>query len=123
MIKKLFGQTEEEQFNYLQPRVITLVVGILLLLIGLGIMKLGLGEVVALIGELICVIVLLIFGWAIMRGLFGFVTVGTLFSGNPVVGIVILILFVGIGYIGGVFVAVIGICRYLVLLKKRKGNR
>lgn len=123
MIKKLFGQTEEEQFNYLQPRVIALLVGILFLLVGVGFMKLGLGEAVAGIGEVICVIVLLMFGWAIMKGLFGFATVGTLFSGNPVVGLVILVLFVMVGYLGGFLVALIGTCRYLVLLKKRKGNR
>ena len=122
MIKKLFGQTEEEQFNYLQPRVVALIVGILILFVGVGVMKIGLGEAVALIGEVICVIVLLIFGWAIMRGLFGITTVGSLFSGNPVVGLVILVLFLIIGYIGGFFVALIGICRYLILLKKRKGN-
>lgn len=123
MIKKLFGQTEEEQFNYLQPRVIALLVGVLLLLTGVVFMKLGFGDVIALIGEAICVIVLLVFGWAIIRGIFGFVTVGALFSLNIVVGVVALILFVSIGYIGGFFVAVIGVCRYLILLKKRKGNR
>lgn len=101
MIKKLFGQTEEEQFNYLQPRVIALFVGVLLLIMGAGLMKLGLGEAVIGIAEGIFVIVLLMFGWAIMKGLFGFATVGTLFSGNPVVGVVILVLFMIIGYIGG----------------------
>ena len=109
MIKKLFGETEEAQLAYLQPRLIALGVGVIFLLIGFLLMKLGVpfGDEIGSLGVGICVITLLIFGWAIMRGLFGFVTVGTLFSGNPVVGIVILILFVGIGYIGGVFVAVI----------------
>lgn len=119
MITKLFGQTEEEQFNYLQPRVIALLVGLLLLLIGVGLMELGFGEIVALIGEGICVIVLFIFGWAIMRGIFGFVNIGALFSLNIVVGVVALILFLCVGYIGGFFVALVGICRYLILLKKR----
>ena len=121
MIKKLFGETDEKQFMYLKPRLIALGVGIVLLLIGFLLMQVGtsFGET---IGSLGTVIVLFIFGWSIMRGLLGFASIGALFSGNIVVGVVIFVLFIMIGYLGGFFVAFVGLCRFFMLLKKRKGN-
>lgn len=122
MIKKLFGETEEEQFMYLKPRIIALGIGVAMLVIGglLGQLGISFFEMVGKLGGGICVIVLLIFGWAIMRGLLGFATVGALFSSNIVIGTVILVLFVTIGYFGGFVVAGLGICRFFVLLKIRK---
>lgn len=35
MIKKLFGETEEEQYRYLKPRLMAFGVGLIVLLIGL----------------------------------------------------------------------------------------
>lgn len=124
MIKKLFGETEEEQYRYLKPRLTALGVGVGALLIGLILMQFSesLGSSIGGIGEGICVIVALIFGWSIMRGFFGYATVGALFSGNVVIGVVIFVVYVLIGYLGGFVVAFIGLCRFFVLLKKRKGN-
>ena len=56
------------------------------------------------------------------RQLLGFASIGALFSGNIVVGVVIFVLFIMIGYLGGFFVAFVGLCRFFMLLKKRKGN-
>lgn len=124
MIRKLFGETEEEQYRYLKPRLIALGVGIAALLTGLVIMQFSesIGGSIGSVGAGICVIVALIFGWSIMRGLFGYVSVGDLFSANIMIGVVALVLFVLIGYLGGFVVAFIGLCRFFVLLKKRKGN-
>lgn len=124
MIKKLFGETEEEQYQYLKARLSLLGIGVGALLIGVLLMwmKFPLGEMIGGLGTGICVIVVLIFGWSIMKGLLGFTSVGTLFSNNIVIGVVIFVLFITIGYLGGFVVAFIGVCRFLVLLKKRKGN-
>lgn len=125
MIRKLFGETEEEQFEYLKPRFIALGVGIVILLIGAlcSVMGLEIAEIFFVLGEAICVIDLLVFGWAIMKGLFGFATVGILFSRNVVFGAVIFTVYILIGYLGGLIVAVVGFCRLLVLLKKKKENK
>ncbi|MGN0365960.1 MAG: hypothetical protein ACI4E5_08505 [Suilimivivens sp.] len=114
MIRKLFGETEEEQFRYLQPRLIALGVGIVIILISFLLMQVGVpfGDEIGSLGVGICVITLLVFGWTIMRGLLGFASLGALFSGNVVIGVVIFVLFLMIGYLGGFF----------VLLKKKKGN-
>lgn len=70
MIRKLFGETEEEQFRYLKSRLIALGVGVVMLLIGVLLIQIGvpLGDEIGSLGTGICVIVLLMFGWSIMRG-------------------------------------------------------
>lgn len=67
-------------------------------------------------------IVMLVFGWAILRGLFGATSLGILFSGNIVLGVVVFVLYITVGYFGGMAVAVIGLCRFLTLLKERRSS-
>ena len=124
MIKKLFGETEEQQFMYLQPRLLALGVGIVILLVGFLLTKIGIsfGEVIGSIGACICIIIMFMFAWLIMKKILGITTIGALLSGNVVIGVVIFVLFILIGYLGGIFVAFVGLCRFFVLLKKRKGN-
>lgn len=123
MIEKMFGATEEEQYAYLKPKLTALAVSLVLPLVGGLLYVIGLqtiGAVLAGIGQLVLVIELLVFGWAIMRALFGYATVGILFSNNIVLGSVIFVLYIMVGYFGGIVVAVIGLCRFLKLLKIRK---
>ncbi len=131
MAEKLFGgTTEEEQFQYLRPKILALGVALVSVVIGfllgvLGVITkaeifIGAAELFASLAGTIAVIDLYIFGWAIMRGLFGITSLGILFSNNVVLGVVIFVLYMLAGYIGGLVVAVIGLCRFLVLLKHRK---
>ena len=122
MIRKLFGETEEQQFEYLKKRLIVLGIGVGLLAIGLllGMIGLEFGSVIASPGTLMCIVVLFMFGWSIMRGLLGFASFGAILSGNVVIGVVIFVLFILVGYLGGIVVSIIGLCRFFVLLKKRK---
>lgn len=122
MIKKLFGETEEEQYRYLKPRLIAFGVGLIVLLIGflLDLLGTNFGEIFFGLGGAVCFIDLLIFGWAFMRGLFGIASVGILFSRNVVLAVVILFIYFFIGYIGGLVAAVMGLCRFFVLAKKGK---
>ena len=124
MVKKLFGETEEQQFMYLQPRLLALGIGIVILLVGFLLIKIGIsfGEAIGSIGACICIIIMFMFAWLIMKKILGITTIGALLSGNVVIGVVIFVLFILIGYLGGIFVAFVGLCRFFVLLKKRKGN-
>ena len=124
MVKKLFGETEEQQFMYLQPRLLALGIGIVILLVGFLLTKIGIsfGEAIGSIGACICIIIMFMFAWLIMKKILGITTIGALLSGNVVIGVVIFVLFILIGYLGGIFVAFVGLCRFFVLLKKRKGN-
>lgn len=122
MIEKLFGETPEEQYQYLKPRLMATAISLVLLLLEGVLYLLGLtfGEVLAGAGSILFAVVMLVFGWAILRGLLGFASLGMLFSNNVVLGAVIFVLYITLGYFGGLIVAVIGLCRFLVLLKDRK---
>ncbi len=122
MVKRLFGETEDAQFRYLKPRILALGVALVAAVIGalLDLAGLEAAGIFYLLGEAIFVIDLLIFGWAIMKGLFGITSLGILFSNNVVLGVVLFVMYVLVGYLGGLVVAVIGLCRFLVLLKHKK---
>lgn len=120
--REIFGETPEEQYQYLKPRLMAAAISLVLLLLGGVLYLLGLtfGEVLAGAGSILFAVVTLVFGWAILRGLLGFASFGVLFSNNVVLGAVIFVLYITLGYFGGLIVAVIGLCRFLVLLKDRK---
>lgn len=122
MTEKLFGETPEEQYQYLKPRLTAAAAAVIISLIGLllQLLHLGFGGTVLRIGTILLAIVMLVFGWAILRGFFGVASLGILFSNNVVLGVIISVLYITLGYFGGLIVAVIGLCRFLVLMKERK---
>lgn len=122
MTEKLFGETPEEQHQYLKPRLTAAAAAVIISLIGLllQLLHLGFGGTVLRIGTILLAIVMLVFGWAILRGFFGVASLGVLFSNNVVLGVIIFVLYITLGYFGGLIVAVIGLCRFLVLMKERK---
>lgn len=122
MTEKLFGETPEEQYQYLKPRLTAAAAAVIIFLIGLllQLLNLGFGGTVLRIGTILLAIVMLVFGWAILRGFFGVASLGVLFSNNVVLGVIIFVLYITLGYFGGLIVAVIGLCRFLVLMKERK---
>lgn len=122
MTEKLFGETPEEQYQYLKPRLTAAAAAVIISLIGLllQLLHLGFGGTVLRIGTILLAIVMLVFGWAILRGFFGVASLGVLFSNNVVLGVIIFVLYITLGYFGGLIVAVIGLCRFLVLMKERK---
>ena len=122
MTEKLFGETPEEQYQYLKPRLTAAAAAVIISLIGLllQLLHLGFGGTVLRIGTILLAIVMLVFGWAILRGFFGVASLGVLFSNNVVLGVIIFVLYITLGYFGGLIVPVIGLCRFLVLMKERK---
>ena len=122
MTEKLFGETPEEQYQYLKPCLTAAAAAVIISLIGLllQLLHLGFGGTVLRIGTILLAIVMLVFGWAILRGFFGVASLGVLFSNNVVLGVIIFVLYITLGYFGGLIVAVIGLCRFLVLMKERK---
>lgn len=122
MTEKLFGETPEEQYQYLKPRLTAAAAAVIIFLIGLllQLLHLGFGGTVLRIGTILLAIVMLVFGWAILRGFFGVASLGVLFSNNVMLGVIIFVLYITLGYFGGLIVAVIGLCRFLVLMKERK---
>lgn len=124
MMEKLFGETPQEQYQYLRPRLTAAAAALAVTLVGLllQLLHLSFGGTLVRIGTILLAVVMLVFGWAILRGFFGVASLGVLFSNNVVLGVILFVLYITLGYFGGLIVAIVGLCRFLVLLKERKNR-
>lgn len=114
MFSRFFGETIEQQIHYLQPRVIITLVSILL--------SAALGLIVSPdLFSLFLIAAWLIWGWSAVKSLFGFGTVGALFSRNIVIACVILVFSIVVSYILGLIFALLGFGRFIYLKAKYKG--
>lgn len=134
MIRKMFGETEEEQYRYLKPRLLVaalsqvpsiIVFLVFLLFVLFGIQTDVIGALVnccVSLGSCCFAIVILNFGWAAMRALFGLASLGILLSRDAVTIAIVLVLYLLPGFLAGMIAAVIGLCYFFVLLKHRKNR-
>lgn len=103
MFRKLYGETEKEQLEYLRKKLKTTLMLSPLILVGVGIL-----------------IIFYLWGWDFIRAFFGFATFGALFSQNLVFGLIIMLAFLFIGYFFGFINLLIGILRFISLNSKEK---
>lgn len=99
MFERLFGETPEEQIQYLKKRVI--ITGICFLP--------GLSSFWALA-------MLVLWGWNTVKSLFHIASIGIIFSGNIVYGAFIFVIYILIAYVAGMIVSFLGIGRYIYLI-------
>lgn len=132
-MQKLFGETEAEQYQYLRARFKTLAVscglfaaaGLIMLIFG----KLIPSEIGALCARILAVIASVLFyytflkfGWVFFSRFLGVATLGVLFSNNVVLGVIVFVIYLFVGWLVGLVAAVIGFCRFMTLRKSRKGT-
>lgn len=110
MFKRFFGNSDLEQLNYLEKRSIITIVTVVLALI----VSIFEPEAIAAIA----VVMLFIWGWGVIKSLFGITTIATIFSNNIVVGVVLFLLYICIAYFAGIFFAIIGVGRWIYLKVK-----
>ena len=106
MFEKLFGNTKEEQLMYLQPRVL-LTAPIIIL----GFIALALGSK----GNAIIAIAAYVWAWTFLKNWFGLTTFGALFSGNILIGLILFVVYLVVGYFIGLFTFLLGLSRYIQL--------
>jgi len=116
MISRMFGDSDQEQFSFLAWRsIVTLIVTVLAVLCGVlpvfGNVKHGSSS--GIIPLLFACVMLFVWGWPVLKRMFGFATIGSLLSGNIIVGLFILICYIILAYIVGIIVAVFGVLRFL----------
>ena len=109
MFKRLFGETEEDQLKFLQPKAIITVISIVLCFFDLT--------------SVFALVMLFIWGWGVVKSLFGIASIGAIFSGNVVFGCVIFVLYVFVAYFAGIVCALLGTGRYVYLLVKSAQKR
>lgn len=130
MFRRFYGETDEDQLLYLGKKVkatiITFIIGIVCIIIGL-IGEMLNSEIAGVMGfaGLIYVIMMYYWGWGFMKMFFGYATFGAIFSGNVVIGVIIILAYVFLGLFFGIFNSFVGILRYIYLkvkYKKRTGD-
>ena len=109
MFKRFFGESEAEQIQYLQVRTIITLVSVLLCFFDLT--------------SLFALVMLFVWGWNAVKSLFGFATIGAIFSGNAVFGCIIFIFYIVLAYCIGLICAALGTGRYIYLKIKTAKNR
>lgn len=126
MFDKLFGETEELQIQNLQKKVVLTGIGLVSCLIGILLLVIKLnsiGEVVYGVGGIVLFIALFLWGFGAIKKLLGIGTIGAIFSRNVVFGVVIFVLCMMAAYLISIFVAFLGIGRYIYLKIKHSQER
>lgn len=106
MFERLFGYTMDEQLMYLQPRVLLTAPVIIL-----GFIAMAFGSS----GSAIIAIAAYVWAWTFLKNWFGITTIGALFSGNVVIGVILFMVYLVIGYFIGLIVFLLGLIRYIQL--------
>ncbi len=106
MFEKLFGNTREAQLRYLQPRVLITAPIIILGFIAS-----------AFNGDAIGIIIIpaYIWAWTFLKNWFGLTTIGALFSGNVVIGVILFFVYLIVGCFIGLLTFLLGLIRYIQL--------
>lgn len=80
-------------------------------------------EIIYGIGGIVLFIALFMWGFGAIKRLFGIGTIGAIFSGNVVFGVVIFVLCMMAAYFVSIFVAFLGVGRYIYLKIKKSQER
>ena len=126
MFRKLFGETEQDQIQFLCPRAIATLVLLALVVVALILYAVGLSGGAGTISEIaemgFAIVMLFVWGWPVVKGMFGITATGAIISGNVVIGVVWLVIYFMLAYFLGIIFAFIGTIRYIYLLIKQGKN-
>lgn len=115
MFNRIFGGTEEEQMQFLQIRSIVTIVALVITMVSAFFFPEASG--------LIAAVMIFIWGWNVIKCWFGITTLGAIFSGNVVIGVILFLLYIIAAYIVGIVFAFIGVGRWIYLkIKMNKNN-
>lgn len=123
---KLFGETEELEIQNLEKKVFLTGIGIACMLVTvlLNLVRLEpVAKITGGIGGIALFVALFMWGFGAIKKLFGIGTIGAIFSGNVVFGVVIFLLCMMAAYLISIFVAFIGTGRYIYLKVEKSQER
>lgn len=110
MFNRIFGGSDAEQLQFLEMRsIITIAVVVFALVVSIFV-----PEALALIA----VVMLFIWGWNVVKNWFGITTLGAIFSGNVVIGVIIFLFYLIVAYLVGILFAFLGVGRWIYLKMK-----
>lgn len=121
MFARLFGESDEDQLQNLTKKVVLTGIGVVYYALGLVFYLLQwdtAGGIFGSVGGIALLVAMFMWGFGAIKRLFGFGTVGAIFSGNVVFGTVIFVVCMMVAYLISLIVALIGIGRYIYLRVK-----
>lgn len=126
MFVRLFGESDEEQLKNLTKKVVLTGIGVVCYILGLVFYLMHLdsvGGIFGSIGGIALLVAMFMWGFDAIKRLVGIGTVGAIFSGNVMIGVVIFVMCVIVAYFVSLIVAFIGIGRYIYLRIKMAQER
>lgn len=113
MFNRLFGNGYSEQLNFLQVRCIVTIIAFIAFIVS-ALLELDAFILVALFP----LVLLFVWGWPVVKNLFGITTIGAIFSDNPVIAAVLFFLYLFLSIFAGVIFAFLGLGRWIYLKVK-----
>lgn len=126
MFVRLFGESDEEQLKNLTKKVVLTGIGVVCYILGLVFYLMHLdsvGGIFGSVGGIALLVAMFMWGFDAIKRLVGIGTVGAIFSGNVMFGVVIFVMCVIVAYFVSLIVAFIGIGRYIYLRIKMAQER
>lgn len=114
MLDRIFGGSDEEQLRFLEVRSIITILALIVAFVGSFFST----EVPALLA----VVMLFIWGWNVVKNWLGITTLGAIFSGNIVIGVVLFMVYLIVAYLAGVVFAFLGVGRWIYLKIKYRNH-
>ncbi len=112
MFRRMFGGDEAAQFRFLHPRCIITIISTVIMIVGFLITQI---EEFAFIFP---VVMLFVWGFGVIKNLFGVTTIGAIFANNMMITIILFLILVFAAYLVGIFFALIGLGRWIYLMVK-----
>lgn len=112
MFERIFGGTHQEQMEFLETRSIITLVALAIGIVGSFITP----EALAIVGF----VMLFVWGWGVIKSMFGITTLGAIFCGNIVIGVILFLFYIVGAYLAGLVFAVLGVGRWIYLKVKYK---
>ena len=110
MFNRIFGGSDAEQLRFLEKRAIITIVALVIALVASIFSPEALG--------LIAFVMLFIWGWGVIKKWFGITTLGAIFSGNIVIGVILFMIYIVVAYLAGIVFAFLGVGRWIYLKVK-----
>lgn len=110
MFKRIFGGSDAEQLQFLGTRSMITILAL--------VVSLAASVVTPQALSLIALVMMFVWGWGVVKSLFGITTIAAVFSGNVVVGMILFVLYMIAAYFAGIVFAFLGVGRWIYLKVK-----
>lgn len=104
MMRRLFGNTLEEQHRFLKYRIW---ISVIVVVIGLATMY------KSFTGSVVIALVSYVWAWTFLKRWFGITTISAILSRNIIIAVLMYGAYLGVGYIIGLFTFMVGVIRYI----------